>query len=168
MGNASGLMKNRGTQRPRVVLESPEASSTDTRQTRVTFANARKLGSETLKARPQMTDIGNMQSETYRNNEKVQFKRSQSTRIGSNADVSDSITSVRSSASGPVDGIWEPTLDPYTQAGSRERSAVNPEYSEPYHYMDRNNSYNQYRGFRENDYAYSHSVQNGLARVDEI
>jgi len=172
VGNGTQSMRTprRQKNQPRVVLESPAASTTDnSRQTRVTFANTRRQGSETLRARPQMTSIGEVQSDIFRNNGgRVKYTKSRSLQ-GSNSDMNQSITSVRSSASGPVDGVWEPSLDPYAQPNAGQHSQVSPEYSEPFHYRNWNtNHYNDYYGFEERDYAFGHRSVNGLSRVDEI
>lgn len=164
MGNGSSNMKTQRT-KPRVVIETPQGSSTDTSQSKVTFANKR-TGNEFIKVRPQMTDIGTIHSDIFRGG-RVRFQRSQSSRLGSNQDMNQSFTSIRSTASGPVDGVWEPTLDPY----DRTNNAVT---SLPYGTirngdLDLNGSfYNRYIGFTERDYRYGTQVDNGLAKVEEI
>lgn len=163
MGNGSGTMKTQRT-KPRVVLETPQGSSTDTSQPRVSFANKR-TGNEFIKVRPQMTDIGTMHSDIFKEG-RVRFQRSQSSRLGSSQNMRDSVTSIRSTVSGPVDGEWEPTLDPYEGTHNTDVLQTNNN-------AIRNggidvNSYPRYVGFIERDYRYGTRAENGLAKVEEI
>lgn len=168
MGNGMygmSMMKTRRT-KPRVVLEAPQQSNTDTAQPKVTFANKR-TGIDSFKARPQMTDIGNVHATDIYQGGKVRYQRSQSNRIDSNISVNDSFTSIRSTASGPVDGVWEPTLDPYDGTSNTYETQANR--------ITQNGdvnlnalSFNRYVGFTERDYRYGTRIDNGLARVDEI
>lgn len=170
MGNGMyglSMMKTRRT-KPRVVLEAPHYSNTDTTQPRVTFANKR-TGNESFKARPQMTDVGNVHATDIYQGGTVasRYQRTQSNRLGSNLSVNDSFTSVRSTASGPVDGVWEPTLNPY--------DGTNNLYENETNRITQNGdvnlnalSFNRYVGFTERDYRYGTRIDNGLAKVDEI
>ncbi|KAH3845213.1 hypothetical protein DPMN_087488 [Dreissena polymorpha] len=173
MGNGHGIMKSRNT-KPRVVLESPLNSTTDTtNQTRVTFADRRKPGSVSVSARPQMTDIGNVRSELFRNYGRVKLQKSAAARAGSNPDSQtgstvnaiDSTTSIKTNGSVPANGVWEPIIDPYAQKEySEEEVRLREKYS-----VDRNSSNNHYRGFVVNDNVFiSRGRVNGLVRLNEI
>ena len=105
----------RGRSKPRVVLESPQESKTDntTKPTRVTFADKRS-GATKFNERPQMTDIGKVSSDIQ--SRKVIYTRGQTMGGGltTSTNTQTSLTSIRSTGSGPVDGIWDPTLNPYS------------------------------------------------------
>lgn len=157
MGNGSSMKKSQRP-KPRVVLESPQSSIIDNTQPKVTFANKR-TGTDLIKARPKMTDIGTIHSDVISGG-RVRFQRSQLSRLESSLSMNNSFTSIRSTASGPVDGVWEPTLNPYEQTNNTRMQNGEHNLNE--------NSYDRYVGFRERDYRYGTRVENGLATVDEI
>ncbi|KAL4238146.1 hypothetical protein ACF0H5_002858 [Mactra antiquata] len=165
--NRSGMFGKR-TGKPRVVLESPQSSNTEVTRPRVSFAFARS-GNDAIKARPKMADVGTLHTDIYKSG-RIRYQRNQTTSIGSNTNMTDSFTSIRSNASGPVDGNWEPTIDPYERTNTLQESQNHGNYSRNnlFNYNESAKRYNHYYGFVERDYQYNNEIQNGLARVDEI
>lgn len=175
MGNGPSGSSTRRYDNPRAVVESPIGNG-EPSQRRVTFAD-RPSGIETIKVRPKMEAIGQFPDELYKSSRKVKFYRSQMATIGSNQDVRESMTSVRSAASAPVDGVWEPILDPY---GSRSYSSLGivshrTRNAMQYETLDQRNDVS--RNVGEYYYNIGQSVQNevtnqtlrnGLPKVDEI
>ena len=159
MGNASTAM-NRKKNKPRVVLETPCGSETDTaKTTRVSFANV-KSNVPTFKAKPQMTDVGTIHPDIYK--PKIKIQRNQPIDVSaSHTNMKSSKTSVRSTGSVPPDGIWEPTLDPYELSNSQLDNRLNTADT-------KNRSNSNYTGFAVRDNFWGYRVDNGLAKVEEI
>lgn len=170
MGNESSRPANklravnafRGRSRPRVVLESPAGSTTDnTRVTKVTFANSKRDGVETFRARPQMADIGIIHPDLNTGG-RIRFKKRQTADFTS--DLAASMASVRSSGSMPADGNWEPTLDPH----SNEDGYIQSRYRIDDLALRDVRDFRNYSGFSSRHSQKSYKPEIGLTRVEEI
>ena len=161
MGNGTSMFKRSSQNKPRVVLESPQISQTDTtKSTRVKFSNVRSEN-VSFKAKPQMTDIGHVPVEHFQGG-RVKFQRSQTVGLGSNLDMNKSQTSVNTNTlavSAPVNGIWDPIMDPHDpKHWSKSLRLKNVVHENP----------NVYTGFKETDMWGEYRTINGLSKVEEI
>ena len=166
MGNGTSMLKRGSQNKPRVVLESPLNSQTDTtKQTRVKFSNV-KSNNVSFKVKPRMTDIGQVPVDNYHSG-RVKLQRSQSVGVGSNhVEMNSSQTSVNTNASAvsaPVDGYWEPILDPHDEnhwSVTRRRRLD--------HLKAVNENPNFYTGFKETDMWGEYRTINGLSKIEEL
>lgn len=162
MGNATSMFKKGRENKPRVVIESPQNSETDTtKSSRVKFSNV-KSDSVSFRIKPQMTDIGRIPPD----NGRMKFHRSQSQTvgvgIGSNVDMNTSQASVNtntSAVSAPVNGIWDPILDPHDRTHWSKKYQLNRKVLQ---------NPNIYTGFKESEIWGEYRTSNGLSKVEEI
>ena len=162
MGNATTMFKRSSQNKPRVVLESPQISETDaSKSTRVKFANV-KSDSVGFRMKPQMMDIGQVPTDHGR----VKFHRTQSQSqtvgLGSNLDMNKSQTSVNtntSSSSAPVNGIWDPIMDPHDRTHWSKKWQLKNKVNENPDF---------YTGFKESEIWGEYRTTNSLSKVEEI
>lgn len=134
---------------------------------RVTFAN-QPSGIETITVKPQMEAVGEFEPE-FLTGRKVKFTRTQMSRIGSNSNgelTTNSMTSIRAHVSGPPDGLWEPTLDPYAPS-LRSDNAIAREVDADSGVDTRENRFYSPR-LQGNGYNYGHTTRKRLASVQEL
>ena len=168
MGMVASMFRKKSQTKPRVEIESTQGSDTDASKTsRVKFSNVRSQNIGTT-IKPQMIDIGELPPDHGRY--KFSRNHSQTVGIGSNEDMRGSNTSVNTNSSAvpykhsqpaaPVNGEWNPILDPYDREhwSNKYRTNMKVRRQDPKYY----------RGFRESKIWGEYRTSNGLTKVEEI